>query len=103
MWLFSKRAKKVVKYLWGGISILIALSMIITYSGFTLLARTPAPEPAPTTDLATTQTPTSTAQDLINAALATTTLPGGAEIVPHEDTSSNTPPAPPVQKLDFSL
>ncbi len=38
--LFNKRTKKAIKYIWGGFSILIALSMIIAYSGFARLART---------------------------------------------------------------
>ena len=47
MFLFSKRAKRVVKYAWGGFSVLIILSMVITYSGFTGVARTQAPTTIP--------------------------------------------------------
>ena len=38
--LFHKRTKKIIKYVWGFFSVLIALSMIIAYSGFARLART---------------------------------------------------------------
>lgn len=31
--LFHKKTKSVIKWLWGGIAILIALSMILAYAG----------------------------------------------------------------------
>jgi hypothetical protein len=42
MFLFNKRTRNIIKYLWGFFAILIVLSMVIAYSGFATLARTPA-------------------------------------------------------------
>jgi hypothetical protein len=41
MFLFNKRAKKIIKYVWIVVASFIALSMVIMYSGFSRLARTP--------------------------------------------------------------
>lgn len=40
MFLFTKRTKKVIKWFWGVFAVLVILSMVFTYSGFTMLART---------------------------------------------------------------
>ncbi len=40
MFLFNKRAKKIIKYVWVVVASFIALSMIIMYSGFSRLATT---------------------------------------------------------------
>ena len=40
MYLFNKRTRNAIKVLWGILAALVILSMVITYSGFTMLART---------------------------------------------------------------
>lgn len=42
MFLFNKKTRNVIKYIWIVLTIIIVLSMVLTYSGFTSLARTPA-------------------------------------------------------------
>lgn len=41
MFLFNKRTRNAIKYLWAGFATIIILTMVIAYSGFTTLARTP--------------------------------------------------------------
>lgn len=43
MFLFNKRTRNIIKYMWGFFATLIILTMIIAYSGFATLAR-PQPE-----------------------------------------------------------
>ena len=45
MYLFNKRTRNLIKILWGVLATLVILSMVITYSGFTMLARTQTSEP----------------------------------------------------------
>ena len=46
MFLFEKKTRNVIKYMWGFFAILIVLSMVIAYSGFASLAQTtPTGEP----------------------------------------------------------
>jgi len=114
MFLFSKRAKKVVKYAWGAFSLLIVLSMVITYSGFTMLAGTqPAAQDVPPEVLAeleaqraargSSTVPANVLEELQRQA-GTGTEPGTIKlapaVVPPEAAAPVTPPPPP---LNFSL
>jgi glucan phosphoethanolaminetransferase (alkaline phosphatase superfamily) len=38
MFLYTKRSRKIVRYLWIIFAILIIISMVVAYSGFTLIA-----------------------------------------------------------------
>ena len=38
MFLYSKRSRKVIKWIWGVFAVLISLTMIVAFSGFTSLA-----------------------------------------------------------------
>jgi len=40
MFLFNKRTRNVIKYMWGGFATIIILTMILAYSGFTKLTGT---------------------------------------------------------------
>jgi len=40
MFLFNKKTRNTIKFIWAILAFLVVLSMIITYSGFTTLART---------------------------------------------------------------
>ncbi len=42
MFLFNKKTRNVIKYIWGFFAILIILSMVIAYSGFATLVQTPS-------------------------------------------------------------
>lgn len=42
MFLFNKKTRNIIKYIWIVLTILIVLSMILVYSGFSSLARTPS-------------------------------------------------------------
>jgi hypothetical protein len=105
MLLFHKRTKKAIKIVWGFISIVIVLSMVVTYSGFTMLAGT-ATSPPTTTDL------NQEALDLLAKQQQSATTSARQE-VPITTNASNTvklatttpavPPAKPVKQLDFSL
>ena len=39
MFLFNKRTRKIIKYMWAFFATVIALTMVVAYSGFTSLAR----------------------------------------------------------------
>jgi hypothetical protein len=95
MLLFHKRTKKAIKYIWGFISVLIVLSMVIVYSGFTMLVNTPD----------TTQTPSELPQEILDQmnAQGVTSPEIPLTTTPGTTSAPNTPPTPPVQKLDFSL
>lgn len=41
MFLFNKRTRNIIKYMWAFFAILIILTMIIAYSGFASLAQAP--------------------------------------------------------------
>ncbi len=43
MFLFTKKTRNIIKWFWGIFATLIILSMVVTYSGFTMLARTSTP------------------------------------------------------------
>jgi len=91
--LFNKRTKKVIKYIWGGFSLLIILSMIFAYSGFSLLARTAS----------RTATPPPASVDVSEPVIARdtgTTTSAEVQLVPTVDKQ---PPVTPTQDLDFSL
>jgi Na+/H+-dicarboxylate symporter len=45
MYLFNRRTRNVIKVFWGILATLVILSMVITYSGFTMLARTQPSQP----------------------------------------------------------
>jgi hypothetical protein len=109
MLLFHKRTKKAIKYIWGFISVLIVLSMVVTYSGFTMLARTPAPVPQELSpediDLLNSgqQGTSPEVQELIDSATASNTL----ELAP-ANTQNTAPavsptPAPTAPPLNLSL
>ncbi len=104
MLLFHKRTKKVIKYVWGFISVLIVLSMVVTYSGFTMLARTPS----------TTEPPVDIPQEALdmmkNKEQSSEITPEMQAILDAAKKGTSTKPVPPtapvtppVQKLDFSL
>lgn len=38
MFLFSKRSRKIIKWIWGFFAVVISLTMVIAFSGFTSLA-----------------------------------------------------------------
>jgi predicted PurR-regulated permease PerM len=62
MFLYNKRTRKVIRALWAVFAVLIILSMVFAYSGFTAL-----PATAPTTQQPVQVTPT-----LISTSTATT-------------------------------
>ncbi len=101
MFLFTKRAKRVVKYAWGGFSILIILSMVLTYSGFTRIGRTQdsaiSQEVLDELNRQRTASTTPETQALLNAARATSTTASS--------TIRLTPPtrATTTEQLKFSL
>lgn len=45
MFLFTKKTKNIIKWFWIVFATLIILSMVFTYSGFTMLAGTTTPQP----------------------------------------------------------
>jgi hypothetical protein len=76
--------------------------MVVTYSGFTMLARTPAPSDVPaTTDQQANQQITPEMQAILDSANASNTLQ--LKTAPGTTTPTTPPPAQPVPKLDFSL
>gem|GEM_PF-5915685 len=93
--LFHKRTKKVIKIVWGVFASLIMLSMIITYSGFTLLARTSSPTP--------TYAPSPTSTTAIPSAVSTTSAPTNSAPVVATNTPPTSAPTPEEKKLHFSL
>ncbi len=48
--LFHKKTKKAIKYVWGAFSVVIILSMILTYSGVLYLTAGTAQEQIPTSE-----------------------------------------------------
>ena len=113
MFLFSKRAKKVVKYAWGAFSLLIVLSMVITYSGFTMLAGTQsATQDIPPEVLAELEAqratrgsstmPANVLEELQRQA-GTSTKPDTIKLAPEVAPATKTPVTPPPPPLNFSL
>ncbi len=90
--LFHKRTKKVIKYLWGGFSIIIALSMVFAYSGFTLLSGTSSTTNTPPVEISN--------ENVIRDATGSEPLTTDAD--PTED-EPNLPPTPPPAPLDFTF
>jgi hypothetical protein len=90
--LFHKNTKKTIKYVWGFFSVIIALSMVVAFSGFASLAGTSSTPPQ--TDVEVSTPPTS--QD------SGATTSDEVELVPMA-----TPPTveatTPTPQLDFSL
>ncbi|MBP9760479.1 MAG: hypothetical protein KBD24_03915 [Candidatus Pacebacteria bacterium] len=116
MFLFTKKGKKVVKWVWGVLATLVMVSMVLTYSGITMLART---QTTPAQDIppdvlaqleaqknASTSPELRALLDKVNASgtvqLGTGTVQRTGENVPVPPTTPTTPP-PPVPQLDFSL
>jgi hypothetical protein len=94
MLLFHRRTKKAIKYVWGFISILIVLSMVVTYSGFTQLSRSTPPVTPPTT----AQEPATTPE-----ALSPVTASNTIELAPTPTTQEVPVKTPPPAPLKFSL
>lgn len=110
MFLFTKKTKNVVKWFWIVFATLIMLSMVFTYSGFTMLARTQTPQPQELTpeilaqlqDEQGSTTPEMQALiDQLNASSTVVELTD--ESIEREDTPEPEPTQPPVPQLDFSL
>jgi len=109
MFLFTKRTKKVIKWFWGVFAVLVILSMVFTYSGFTMLAGTGAPR--------TNEIPPEVLAELQAQQEAASSTP--SEIVLTEEGATGTEPAvqfntpviertsepetPPVPPLQFEL
>lgn len=97
--LFHKRTQKTIKVIWMVISAIIIVSMIIAYSGFSMLAQS-APQAAPLveetagTPITLDANPDGTVAAPVNSGNA------GAEVEP---TPSPAPIAPPAQQLDLTL
>jgi len=70
MFLFNKRTKKIIRYIWGVFAVLIIISMVFAYSGFTAI--TPAAV-APTTPEPSVQvTPVTIATSSVQEAASST-------------------------------
>lgn len=91
--LFHKRTKKAIKYIWGAFSILIVVSMVVTYSGFTLLAGTSRPTPQDTVEVST--------PEITREQGTTTGAMSEVELVPADSAPEDV--TPPVQSLEFGL
>jgi hypothetical protein len=106
MYLFNRRTRNVIKVFWGILATLVILSMVITYSGFTMLART-----QPTQPIDVSAEDLQRASSTLDVSTLSTTSP---EIQPLLDsirqdlasTSEQTPTTPPEQEappLRFGL
>ena len=103
MFLFSKRTRNVIKYLWGVFAVLIILSMVFAYSGFTSL--TSAPSPTAQTENLPPEAYEALEQAQANLATSSTAT------TTHEDTPMSDTPIvpvteqlpPPPPPLDFSI
>jgi hypothetical protein len=69
MFLYGKRTRKLIKFFWGFFAILVILSMVITYSGFTRYSHT-TQQTQNTQTQATTSAPAS-----FNPAIISTSTP----------------------------
>lgn len=45
MFLYTKRSKKVIKWIWGFFALMVSLSMVFAFSGFTNISAVPQAEP----------------------------------------------------------
>lgn len=92
MYLFNRRTRNIIKIFWGILATLVILSMVITYSGFTMLARTQPSQPIEISpeDL---QRPATTTIDLTSRSTTS------AELQPLlEDGREPAPTTPPAQE-----
>jgi len=108
MFLFHKRTKKVIKWFWGVFAILVAFSMIFTYSGFTMLARTSPSTtqeipPEVLAELQAQQNASTTPET--EALLEQVNASGSVQVTPPviERTEVDTPPEPVAPTLEFDL
>jgi hypothetical protein len=107
MYLFNKRTRNAIKVLWGILAALVIISMIITYSGFTMLARTPSTEPVELSaeDL---QRPATTTLDVSTLSTTSPELQPLLESIRKDLASSSAPtpvapPEPQAPPLRFDL
>ena len=92
MYLFNKRTRNIIKVIWGFLAVLIMVTMVITYSGFTMLVGTQQPtEPIEVSPEDLLQPNTSTSSDVETETQTTSTPP------PSE------PPAQAVPDLNFGI
>ncbi len=90
MFLYNKRTRKVIKYFWGFFAILIIISMVITYSGFSRIRN------QQTAQQSTQKTPT-TEEPIVTPVSNNT-----AVLSTKEGTSTfSVQPQKPTQKLQF--
>ena len=105
--LFHKRTKKIIKYVWGFFATLIALSMIIAYSGFAKLARTQntkttdmPPEVQAQLDAQKNDDPTSSKEKAVQDAIKNGKLKLSTST---NNTTQSTENTPPVHKLKLEI
>jgi Na+/H+-dicarboxylate symporter len=107
MYLFNRRTRNIIKVFWGILATLVILSMIITYSGFTMLARTQPSQPMDVSpeDL---QRPATTTLDVSSLSTTSPELQPLFESIRRDVASTSepapeTPPAPDAPPLRLGL
>lgn len=116
MYLFTKRTRNIIKGIWIVLAILVMVSMVITYSGFTMLARTESPQAievspedlAPTTastsvDFGNLSTSSPEIQELLKSIEADVTAQDETRGEPGAIPDSSAPSEPPVPALNFGI
>ncbi len=88
--LFHKRTKHIIRYIWIVLSIIIILSMVVTYSGFTMLARSGNASPS------TVQTDPAIASQEMQLDTNTAAAPSASTVSPQV-------PAAPQEQLKFDI
>ena len=105
MFLFNKKTRNVVKWFWGVFATLIIISMVVTYSGFTML---PGPSGGDTSVELTPEQLAALREAAAAANQATTTSMGGTSTDMATGTEAVTTPTPvedtpPVPELRFDI
>ena len=114
MFLFNKRTRNVIKWIWAVFAILIAFTMIFAFSGFTQLAGPAAQPSAPAEltpeEIAALQEPAPMATSSDEQEEWSTSSPELQELLKSIEEDMNnqapaeeTPPAADVPQLDFSI
>jgi hypothetical protein len=113
MYLFNKRTRNIIKVIWGVLAVLIMVTMVITYSGFTMLAGTQQPtEPievspedllqpnaSSSIDVGSLSTTSPEIQELLESIRTDMETEGETTVTP----PPSEPPAPAVPELNFGI